>query len=154
LAELKPQANPNPWKDRAGRNILFAREPDLSSAEFIAVLGRSGLDGRRPVADHQRIETMLRNADLIVTARADSRLIGVARSVTDFAYCCYLSDLAVDRDWQGRGIGRELMLRTRAEAGGRQVRCILLSAPAAVEFYTKVGLKRHEHCFDFTELED
>jgi hypothetical protein len=29
-----------------------------------------------------------------------------------------------------------------------------LSAPAAVEFYTKVGLKRHEQCFDFTELED
>jgi hypothetical protein len=55
LAELKPRANLNPWRDRAGRDILFAREPDLTSAEFIAVLERSGLDGRRPVADHPRI---------------------------------------------------------------------------------------------------
>jgi len=137
----------------AGTPVLFALEPELSTPEFVDVLERSGLAGRRPVGEADRIETMLRNADLIVTARANGVLIGIARSVTDFAYCCYLSDLAVDRDWQGRGVGRALMVQTQRAAGGPAVRCILLSAPAAVHFYEKVGLERHPNCFDFTGLE-
>ena len=135
--------------------IQFAKEPGLSVAEFVDVLERSSLAERRPVADLKRIGTMLERADIIVTARADGVLVGVARSVTDFSYCCYLSDLAVDRQWQGRGIGTALMVQTKAAAVGEfgdGVRCILLSAPAAIEFYEKVGLERHPNCFDFTNL--
>ena len=135
--------------------IQFAKEPGLSVAEFVDVLERSSLAERRPVADLKRIGTMLERADIIVTARAGGVLVGVARSVTDFSYCCYLSDLAVDRHWQGRGIGTGLMLRTKEAAVaefGDGVRCILLSAPAAIEFYEKVGLERHPNCFDFTNL--
>jgi ribosomal protein S18 acetylase RimI-like enzyme len=137
----------------AGTPVQFALEPALSASEFVDVLERSGLAERRPVGETKRIETMLRNADLIVTARVDGVLIGVARSVTDFAYCCYLSDLAVDRNWQGRGVGKTLMVQTQRAAGGPAVRCILLSAPAAVRFYERVGLERHPNCFDFTGLE-
>jgi ribosomal protein S18 acetylase RimI-like enzyme len=133
--------------------ILFTVEPGLSVAEFVDVLERSSLAERRPVSDLKRIGTMLENADIIVTARASGVLVGVARSVTDFSYCCYLSDLAVDRQWQGRGIGTALMARTKAAAGGEGVRCILLSAPAAIGFYEKVGLERHPNCFDFTNLD-
>ena len=135
--------------------IEFAQEPGLAVAEFVDVLERSSLAERRPVADLKRIGTMLERADIIVTARADGVLVGVARSVTDFSYCCYLSDLAVDRQWQGRGIGTALMVQTKAAAVGEfgdGVRCILLSAPAAIEFYEKVGLERHPNCFDFTNL--
>jgi GNAT superfamily N-acetyltransferase len=135
--------------------VVYAREPDLSVTEFVDVLVRSSLAERRPVADLKRIGTMLERADIIVTARAGGVLVGVARSVTDFSYCCYLSDLAVDREWQGRGIGTGLMLRTKEAAVaefGDGVRCILLSAPAAIEFYEKVGLERHPNCFDFTNL--
>ncbi|UEM23204.1 GNAT family N-acetyltransferase [Skermanella mucosa] len=148
MAELKP------FIDRSGAEIRFRCEPDLSPVEFIDVLRRSGLAERRPVDQPERISRMLAQADLIVTARDGDNLIGVARSVTDFSYCCYLSDLAVDRQWQGRGIGRVLMTRTRTAAGGDAVRCILLSAPAAIEFYEKVGLERHPNCFDFTNLPD
>jgi len=140
----------------AGTPVQFALEPALSASEFVDVLERSGLAERRPVGETKRIETMLRNADLIVTARVDGVLIGVARSVTDFSYCCYLSDLAVGRQWQGRGIGTALMARTKAaatEGFGEGVRCILLSAPAAISFYEKVGLERHPNCFDFTNLD-
>lgn len=132
-------------------SVRYGTEPDLTAAEFIGVLHRSGLADRRPVADHARIEAMLRNADLIVTAREDGVLIGVARAVTDFVYCCYLSDLAVDRLHQGRGIGRELMRRTR-DAVGRGTSCILLSAPKAVTFYEQAGLTRHANAFLFTDL--
>ena len=136
--------------------IQFAQEPGLSVAEFVDVLERSSLAERRPVADLKRIGTMLERADIIVTARAGGVLVGVARSVTDFSFCCYLSDLAVDRQWQGRGIGTALMARTKSaatEGFEDGVRCILLSAPAAIEFYEKVGLERHPNCFDFTNLD-
>ncbi|GLR80252.1 GNAT family N-acetyltransferase (plasmid) [Azospirillum oryzae] len=132
--------------------IEYAVEPDLSADDFIDVLERSGLAERRPVGDRPRVEAMLRNAGLIVTARDQGRLVGVARSITDFVYCCYLSDLAVDRALQGRGIGKELMRRTR-DAMGPGTMCLLLSAPKAISFYEQAGLKRHEQAFLFTDLE-
>lgn len=130
--------------------ILYAVEPELSADEFIDVLRSSGLAERRPADDRPRIEAMLRNADLIVTARLDGRIVGVARSVTDFVYCCYLSDLAVDRALQGRGIGKELMRRTRAAVGAGTM-CLLLSAPKAVTFYEQSGMERHDRAFLFTD---
>ncbi|MBY6264057.1 N-acetyltransferase [Azospirillum sp. 412522] len=132
--------------------IQYAVEPELSADAFIDVLERSGLAERRPVGDRPRVEAMLRNAGLIVTAREEGRLVGVARSITDFVYCCYLSDLAVDRALQGRGIGKELMRRTR-DAMGPGTMCLLLSAPGAITFYETAGLTRHNHAFLFTDLE-
>ncbi len=138
--------------------IDYAVEPTLSSEEFVDVLARSTLAERRPVDDPGRIHAMLRHANLIVTARHEGRLVGVARSLTDFSFCCYCSDLAVDEAWQGRGIGRALMVRTRDEAigkvprDGRPVRCLLLSAPKAMGYYPKVGLKSLDNAFDFTDL--
>lgn len=132
--------------------IDYAVEPELSADAFIDVLERSGLAERRPVGDRPRVEAMLRNAGLIITARHEGRLVGIARSITDFVYCCYLSDLAVDRALQGHGIGKELMRRTR-DAMGPGTMCLLLSAPKAISFYEQAGLKRHEQAFLFTDLE-
>ena len=128
--------------------IAYAQEPGLTAAEFVDVLRRSTLAERRPVDDEGRVDKMLRGADLIITARAEGRLIGVARSVTDFAYCLYLSDLAVDQAWQGRGIGQELLHRTKA-AVGEAVACWLVSAPKAVSFYERIGLERPPAAFRF-----
>lgn len=135
--------------------IVYRIDPDLSAAAFIDLLERSGLAERRPVGEPERIETMLRNADLIVTATIKNgpeagKLVGVARSITDFVYCLYCSDLAVDRAAQGGGIGKELMRRTRA-AVGPGTTCLLLSAPKAVSFYEAAGLDRHPNCFMFTQ---
>jgi predicted N-acetyltransferase YhbS len=128
--------------------IDYAVEDRLDADAFIDVLQRSGLAARRPIGDRQRIATMLRNAPLIVAARnGGGALVGVSRALTDFSYCCYLADLAVDRAWQGRGIGRELIRRTHAAAGGEAVTLLLLSAPAAMTYYPKAGLARLENCF-------
>ena len=98
--------------------ISYAVEDGLEADEFVDILKRFGLDKRRPVDKPDVIRAMVENAGLTVTARDENgRLVGVARSVTDFAYCCYLSDLAVDRDCQRQGIGKELMARTKAAAG-------------------------------------
>lgn len=126
--------------------VTYQTEPSLTAREFIDLLVRSTLAERRPVEDRERIEAMLRNADLIMTARIEARLVGVARAITDFAYCCYLSDLAVDEPYQRRGIGKELMRRV-AEAAGPQTKLILLAAPKAVDYYPKIGMVRHESCW-------
>src|SRR5438034_3114453 len=119
-------------------SVLYALEPALWAAEFIDVLRQSTLAERRPVDYPRRIELMLKNADVIVTARTpEARLVGVARAITDFAYCTYLSDLAVAREFQGQGIGRELIRRTH-DAAGLSTRLILLSAPAAESYYPHV----------------
>ncbi|MEE4417552.1 GNAT family N-acetyltransferase, partial [Klebsiella pneumoniae] len=77
---------------------------------------------------------MIANANLIVTARKAHQLVGVSRALTDFAYCCYLSDLAVDRQYQGHGIGKRLIAETRRFAGPESM-CLLLSAPDSIGFY-------------------
>lgn len=124
-------------------NVLSYRaDRQLAVDEFIDLLRRSELASRRPVDDRDCIEQMLAHANLLITAWDDERLVGVARSVTDFSYCCYLSDLAVDNAFQGRGIGRELVRRTRDRLGP-QAKIILLSAPAAADYYPHIGFRQH-----------
>jgi predicted N-acetyltransferase YhbS len=67
----------------------------------------------------------------------------VARSVTDFEYCCYLSDLAVDQLYQNKGVGRELIRLTQSKLG-LKAKLILLSAPKAEEYYPKIGFGAHK----------
>lgn len=124
----------------------YAIEPELSVEEFVDVLRSSTLAERRPVHDPEVLEKMLKNADLIVTARAGGRIVGVSRAITDFGFCVYLSDLAVDRDYQRRGIGRELIRRTH-EAAGLRTTLILIAAPKARTYYPHVGLVAHDSCW-------
>ncbi len=132
--------------------VIIQKEFTIDPKEFIDVLNRSTLGERRPVNDFNRIKTMCENANLIITARLDGKLIGVARSVTDFAYCTYLSDLAVDKEYQEKGIGKMLIEETKKQTP--QATLILLSAPAAVEYYPKIGMKKHNHCFILTDLKE
>ena len=127
--------------------LNYQTEPGLSCDEFVDILQRSTLAERRPVAEPTIIAGMLAGADLILTARtASGLLVGVSRAITDFSYCTYLSDLAVDVAFQGRGIGRELVRRTH-EAAGLHTSLILLSAPKAESYYPHIGLRPHHSCW-------
>jgi GNAT superfamily N-acetyltransferase len=134
-------------------NLIYKVEQNLDPSEFVDVLNRSSLGERRPVDDFSRIKIMCENANLIVTARLDGKLIGIARSISDFAYCTYLSDIAVDKDYQKKGIGKRLIEETKKQAP--HAKLILLSAPAAIDYYPKIGMKKHDQCFildDISEL--
>jgi GNAT superfamily N-acetyltransferase len=126
--------------------VAYQIEPDLGVDEFLDVLERSTLAERRPVDEPETIRAMLRNADILATARVAGQLVGVSRAITDFAYCTYLSDLAVDAKHQRKGIGRELIRRTH-EAAGLGTTLILLAAPAARSYYPRVGMIAHESCW-------
>jgi ribosomal protein S18 acetylase RimI-like enzyme len=127
-------------------DIVYSIEPDLTPAEFLDVLRRSTLGERRPVDRLQTIAGMLSNADVIFTARADGRLVGVSRALTDFHYCTYLSDLAVDTEYQRQGIGQELLRRTHF-AAGLHTTLILLAAPLAQTYYPHIGMEQHPSCW-------
>jgi GNAT superfamily N-acetyltransferase len=126
--------------------IDYQLEPNLSADEFIDVLVRSTLAERRPVSERETIQQMLGHADIIITARQDGRLVGVSRAITDFSYCAYLSDLAVDGLFQGQGIGRELIRRTH-EAAGLNTMLVLLAAPKAQTYYPHIGMTKHDSCW-------
>lgn len=126
--------------------ITYALEPDLSAEEFRAILIASTLGERRPVDDLGRLERMLRRADLIVTARDGKRLVGISRAITDFSYCCYLSDLAVDIAYQRQGIGKQLIAYTHQSAG-ELTSLILVAAPAAESYYPRIGMTQRPGCW-------
>lgn len=121
--------------------ITYRTGNDLDLDAVLELYRASTLGERRPVDDRDRMAAMIRNANLVITAWDGNLLVGIARSVSDFAYCTYLSDLAVRVSHQRAGIGRELIRRTR-EAGGR-ASLVLLSAPAAVDYYPRIGFERH-----------
>lgn len=126
--------------------ISYQKEDTLDPAEFVDVLRRSTLAERRPVDDPEKIEGMCSQADIVITARDESGLlIGVSRSVSDFVYCTYLSDLAVDENHQKQGIGKKLIDFTRQAAPSAKL--ILLAAPAAMAYYPKIGMEKHDGCF-------
>ncbi len=122
--------------------ITFRTGNDLNLDAVIELYRTSTLGERRPVDDRERMQLMLQNANLVITAwDGDGLLVGIARSVSDFSYATYLSDLAVRLSHQKQGIGRELIRRTQALGGRATV--ILLSAPKAVEYYPHIGMKPH-----------
>ena len=123
-------------------NIKYKLNPKFTTDEFIDILNRSTLGKRRPIDDKECIDGMLKNADIIVVALDNEKIVGVARSVTDYNYCCYLSDLAVDQKYQKHGIGKKLINITQEQLN-KKCKIILLSAPDATEYYPKIGFTQH-----------
>lgn len=127
-------------------SVTYAVETNVGIDEFRDVLTASGLGRRRPVEDAARLGAMLANANLILTARLDGKLVGIARGMTDFSFACYLSDLAVSEAVKGQGIGARLIEEMRAHLGPT-VSLILSSVPEAVPFYQRIGMAALPDCF-------
>lgn len=127
-------------------NIVYKNDIRISIDQFIDVLKRSTLAERRPVHDRNKIEAMLRHGNILITAWVDDKLIGVSRALSDFSFCCYLSDLAVDESYQKQGIGKKLIDETHL-VSGLHTTLILLAAPKAANYYPKIGMERFTDCF-------
>ena len=127
-------------------SITYRSDVKISSDQFIDVLKRSTLDERRPVNSPERIQKMLDHGNILVTAWDGDLLVGVSRALSDFSFCCYLSDLAVDVKYQKKGIGKKLIDETHVAAGLLST-LILLAAPAAASYYPKIGMEQFSDCF-------
>ena len=124
--------------------ITYRSDKTLTAADISQVFANSGI--KRPFQDLERMQKMIDNADLIYSAWDGDKLIGIARAITDFVYCCYLSDLAVDRDYQMLGIGKQLVEQLR-ETLGAEVSLVLLSSPTATEYYPRIGFSHSDKCY-------
>jgi GNAT superfamily N-acetyltransferase len=127
--------------------VVYRSDVKISAVQFIDVLKRSTLAERRPIHDHARISSMLQHANIIVTAWVGDQLVGVSRAFSDFGYCCYLSDLAVDEAFQKQGIGKRLIHETHVVSGETNTTLILLAAPKAANYYPKINMERFTDCF-------
>jgi predicted N-acetyltransferase YhbS len=125
-------------------SVAYTIEERVDAAEVADLFRRSGIN--RPVDDLPRIEKMVAHANLMVCAREGARLVGFARALTDFSFCCYLSDLAVDRAYQRQGIGQELVRRVR-DAIGPDSMLLLLAAPTAMDYYPHIGFDKVENAW-------
>jgi ribosomal protein S18 acetylase RimI-like enzyme len=119
---------------------------NITPTQFAQLLKKSTLGERRPIEDEECLAGMVNNSNLIISAWDEGNLVGISRCVTDFHYCCYLSDLAVDQKYQGLGIGKELQVQTQKQLGPK-CKLILISAPAANSFYQQIGYTNNERCW-------
>jgi GNAT superfamily N-acetyltransferase len=126
--------------------VSYSCDRKITAEQFIDLLKRSTLDQRRPVNEPERIQRMLEHGNVLVTAWMGKKLIGISRALSDFSFCSYLSDLAVDEAYQHQGIGKKLVKLTH-EASGPNAMLILLAAPAAINYYPKIGMEQFDHCF-------
>lgn len=118
----------------------------ITPVQFTQLLKNSTLGERRPIEDEKCLTGMINNSNLIISAWDDQKLIGISRCVTDFHYCCYLSDLAVDQDYQNQGIGKALQIQTQNQLGPK-CKLILIAAPAANSYYQQIGFTNNERCW-------
>ncbi|HEX9004138.1 MAG TPA: GNAT family N-acetyltransferase [Blastocatellia bacterium] len=123
-------------------NLRFEYGNDLDLDQVIELYQASTLGERRPIDDSEIVSEMLRHANLVVTAWDGDLLVGISRTLTDFVYTGYLSDLAVRQSYQKSGIGVELIQKTREKMGPRS-HLVLLAAPKAVDYYPRVGFTNH-----------
>ncbi|GIM51245.1 GNAT family N-acetyltransferase [Capnocytophaga cynodegmi] len=128
------------------RDIIYKKDYVPETMQIIEVYQSSGI--KRPIDNVARIEKMYVNSNIIITAWENKKLVGVARALTDFSYCCYLSDLAVRQEYQSEGIGKQLIEEVKKAIGTtEEISLLLLSAPNAMEYYPKVGFEAIENGF-------
>ena len=122
--------------------VKYLKNADLTLDDIVRVFDSSTIN--RPTHDPSRIKTMFENANLIISAWDANKLVGLCRALTDFSYCCYLSDLAVDLEYQHQGIGKAMIEKVRKDIG-EKTSLILLSAPDTMEYYPKIGFEKIEN---------
>lgn len=127
-------------------NLSIEVNKPISAHQFVNVLNDCSLGERRPTEDLNCIAGMLEHSNLIVSAWDGERLVGVARSMTDFHYACYLSDLAIIASYQHLGLGKQLQNATQKQLGPR-CKLILIAAPSANESYRKIGFSHNPRCW-------
>lgn len=132
--------------------VIYNIENNIMVDEFKKILITSTLGKRRPIQDKEKLQKMLDFANIIITAREDDKLVGISRSLTDFGFCTYLSDLAVDKKYQKQGIGKELIKQTKLVAPDATL--ILLAAPEAYNYYEKIGMTQHEYAFYIKDINE
>jgi ribosomal protein S18 acetylase RimI-like enzyme len=132
-------------------SIEYKINISVSTDQFIQLLQASTLGDRRPIEDRECMEGMINNSNLMISAWDGEKLVGIARSMTDFHYACYLSDLAVDKNHQKKGIEKQLQSLTQEQLGPK-CKLILVAAPSANSYYEHLGFSNNPRCWVLEQI--
>jgi ribosomal protein S18 acetylase RimI-like enzyme len=100
----------------------------------------------RPTTDIERLRLIIEHSNLQLCAFDGRKLVGFARCLTDFGWCCYMPDLVVHPDYQKQGIGRNLIAQVH-EAIGPRCMLLLFSSSEAIPYYKHIGLRVVKNAF-------
>lgn len=132
------------------------KEERLSSIEYIDFLKRTNLGSQYPKERFsERIEKLVKNVSISLVARDETnKIVGVLFGLTDFCYWLYVTDLGVDRNYEGQGIGSTLMRRAHEIAGGeKDIAVYLIANENAIPFYEKLGMKLAGDVMEYNKIE-
>lgn len=132
------------------------KEERLSAEEYIDFLKRTNLGTQYPKERFEaRIEKLVKNVSISLVARnSEGIIVGVLFGLTDFAYWLYVTDLGVDRDYEGQGIGRALMQTAHEKAGGeKDIAVYLIANEDAIPFYEKIGMSKSDEVMEYSKIE-
>ena len=132
--------------------ITHIAQPKITTQDFIDILDKSTLGLRRPLADVEAMKLMFQHGNVYVGAFHGDQLVGLARVMTDFVFTSYLSDLAIDEEYQHQGIGKQLIKEVKKYIPRAKI--ILLAAPAAEGYYPKIGMQNHGHCYILDNIDE
>lgn len=124
--------------------VELSETEKLEFEEYVDFLKRCDLGSQYPKQNFEnRVRTLLKNIDICITARnQEGLLIGICFGITDFAYFLFLTDLGVDRDYVGQGIGKKLLSLAHRKAGGEDdITITTISHENAIGFYDACGLR-------------
>ncbi len=124
--------------------VSYKVNTKVEAHQLADLFTRSGLN--RPTDDLNRVKKMIDNSNLMVTAWEGDKLVGAARALSDFGFCTYISDLAIDKEYQNQGLGHELVNEIMKQAG-EESNFILLSPPETMEYYPKLGFEKCGNAF-------
>ena len=137
-------------------NKVNIREERVTADEYIDFLKRTDLGSQYPKERFEsRIEKLVKNVSISLTARNEEGvLVGALFGLTDFAYWLYVTDLGVDRAYEGQGIGRRLMKTAHEKAGGeKDIAVYLIANENAVGFYEKLGMEKSDDVMQYNHIE-
>ncbi len=132
------------------------KEERITAKEYIDFLKRTDLGSQYPKERfEERISKLVDNVSISLVARnEDGRIVGVLFGLTDYAYWLYVTDLGVDREYEGQGIGSQLMRTAHDLAGGKKdIAVYLIANENAIPFYEKLGMQKSNEVMQYDHIE-
>ena len=135
---------------------ISIREERLSPDEYIDFLKRTDLGSQYPEERfEERVSKLVGNVSISLVARnEDNLIVGVLFGLTDYVYWLYITDMGVDRAYERRGIGTQLMKTAHQLAGGeKDIAVYLIANENAIPFYEKLGMKKADDVMQYNHID-
>ncbi len=126
-------------------DIIFRSDKNVNYEDLITLFNQAGWHDK--TIEIERLESMVSNSQVVITAWDYNVMIGFARCVTDFVYNGQINNVVVHNDFKNQGIGKELikMILNTSE----YVTYILRGDSHNKDFYESLGFTNNNLTFTY-----